>query len=282
MDINQKYYGSIYKKEIVKEFYEISFKVDKIILNVLETDYNFETNSYEYIIKELLKYSFETSQSLRLILSHGIIRSTYALLRVRLEQMIVSSYLIHSDKKDGLDNFILQSGISLYKNYSSNASFSNFTKETMDQLLSAVGVNEKYYKDLADLSQREKRSDFNPKSDKYDRDWTSLDLRSMAKKRDEFVNETGELFSTPIEHYYSSLYKGGNSVIHSDAIIASSSFFPFMNPMWYKNLALNNSYFDMVQGYEVSRFLGFDFKKEFTQLNEEYFNNLKSSLGSLF
>jgi len=282
MDINRKYYGSIYEEEIVKEFYEISFKVDKIILNVLETEYNFETNSYEYIMKELLKYSFETSQSLRLILSHGIIRSAYALLRVRLEQMIVSSYLIHSDKKEGLDNFILQSGISLYKNYSSTASFSNFTKETMDKLLSAVGVNEKYYKDLANLAQKEKRSDFRPETDKYDRDWTSLDLRSMAKKRDEFVNETSELFSTPIEHYYSSLYKGGNSVIHSDAIIASSSFFPFMNSMWYKNLALNNSYFDMVQGFEISKFLGLDFKKEFTQLNEEYFLNLKGSPSSLF
>jgi hypothetical protein len=282
MDINRKYYGSIYEEEIVKEFYKISFEVDKIILNVLEKEYNFETNSYEYIMKELLKYSFETSQSLRLILSHSIIRSAYALLRVRLEQMIVSSYLIHSDKKEGLDNFILHSGISLYKNYSSTASFSNFTKETMDKFLSAVGVNEKYYKDLANLAQKEKRSEFRPETDKYDRDWTSLDLRSMAKKRDEFVNENRELFSTPIEYYYSSLYKGGNSVIHSDAIIASSSFFPSMNSMWYKNLALNNSYFDMVQGFEISKFLGLDFKKEFTQLNEEYFLNLKGSLGSLF
>lgn len=282
MDINRKYYGSTYEKEIVNDFYEISFEVDRIIQNVLETDYNFDTNSYEYIMKELLKYSFETSQSLRLILSHGIIRSAYAFLRIRLEQMIVSSYLIHSDKKEGFDNFILQSGISLYKNYTSTASFGNFTKETMDKLLSAVGVNEKYYKDLANLAQKEKRSDFNPESDKYDRDWTNLDLRSMAKKRDKIVNESGELFSSPIEHYYSSIYKGGNSVIHSDAIIVSSSFFPFMNSMWYKNLALNNSYFDMVQGFEISKFLGFGYKKEFTQLNEKYFNKLKDSLDSLF
>ncbi len=282
MDIKQKYFGSIYEKEIVKDFYAISFEVDKIILKVLETDYNFETNSYKYIMKELLKYSFETSQSLRLVLSHGIVRSAYAFLRVRLEQMIVSSYLIHSDKKEGLDNFILQSGISLYKNYTSTASFSDFTKETMDTLLLAIGVNEKYYKDLANIAQKEKRSDFNPESEKYDRDWTSLDLRSMAKKRDKLVSETDELFSTPIEHYYSSLYKGGNSVIHSDVIIVSSSFFPSMNSMWYKILALNNSYFDMVQCYEISKFLEFDFIKEFTQLNQEYFDKLKSFLRSLF
>lgn len=282
MDINQKYFGSICEKEIVKDFYEISFEVDKIVLKVLETEYNIDTNSYEYIMKELLKYSSETSQSLRLILSHGFIRSAYAFVRVRLEQMIVSSYLIHSDKKEGLDNFILQSGISLYKNYTSTASFSDFTKETMDALLSAVGVDEKHYKDLADLAQREKRPDYNPESDKFDRDWTNLDLRSMAKKRDKLLSETDELFSTPIEHYYSSLYKGGNSVIHSDVIILSSSFFPFMNSMWYKNLALNNAYFDMVQGYEISKYLGFDFSKEFTELNKKYFEKLKNSLSSLF
>ena len=282
MNLDKKHLGNIFDKEIVKDFYEISFKIDELISNVVTTVYNFESNPYDYVMKEFLKYSFETSESLRLILSHGFIRPSYALLRVRLEQMIVSSYLIHSDKKEGLDNFILHSGISLYKNYKSTASYSDFTKETLDQLLSAMGITETQYKDSANLAQKEKRPDFNPDTDKFDRDWTSLDLLSMAKKRDKLFSESDDLFSTPIEHYYTSIYKGGNSVIHSDVLIMSSSFFPFMNSFWYKNLALNNSYFDLVQGYEISKFLDIDLEKEFSELDKEYFEKVKNSINSLF
>lgn len=280
--INEKYFGDILKKDIVKDFYNISVKVNDFTKEILDEEYDFEEEPYNYTVKEILKYSFETSQSFYLILSQNIIRSAYALLRIRLEQMILSSYLINSNEEDGLKKYILNAGISLYKSYNSSASFSSQSKAVLDQLISAIGLDEEQYKQIAIDSQKEKRSNFNYNEDKFDRDWTSLDLRSMAKKRDELVKNSDDLFTKPIEHYYTSLYKGGNSVIHSDVIIISSSFNSVLDSMWQKNLSLNNAYFDMVQCYEISKYLGKDFKKEFEKLNKEYFDRLAKALSNLF
>ena len=71
--------------EIFSKFLGLSSKLDGIIKAPLENKIDLQTDNYKGIVWELLNYSNETSQSLRLLLKENFIKPAYAVLRIRLE-----------------------------------------------------------------------------------------------------------------------------------------------------------------------------------------------------
>ena len=61
-------------------------------------------NKNARILQVLMYHALNTSLSIRLLTTNAQTLEAFALLRMRLEQLIVSSYLIHS--KDGFNSFL--------------------------------------------------------------------------------------------------------------------------------------------------------------------------------
>jgi hypothetical protein len=85
--------------EIFSNFLALNSEIDDIIKVPIENKVDLQTDNFKGVIWELLKYSNETSKSLRLLLKENLVKPAYAILRIRLEQTIISSYLIHVMKK---------------------------------------------------------------------------------------------------------------------------------------------------------------------------------------
>ncbi len=264
--------------EILSEFLTLNSRLDDILKVPLENKVDLQIDNFKGIVWELLNYSNETSKSLRLLLKENLVKPAYAIMRIRLEQSIISSYLIHSDEKDGFTLYFLQSGIGLLKIYNSTASVPQ-NKNLFDTLLRSVGVNEEFYKSLADLAQKEKNKDKEKVSDKYDREWTELDLRSMAHKRDELNKDASICSNLSLESIYSTIYKGASSLIHSDILVMASSFNKSMDEFNCKNISMNNITFDLLQGYELTKYLGYDYSTDFENMYNENGNIIKKYLG---
>jgi hypothetical protein len=264
--------------DIFSNFLILNSKLDDIVKIPLENKIDFQTDNYKGIVWELLNYSMETSKSLRILLKENLVKPAYAILRIRLEQTIISSYLIHSDEKDGFKPYFLQSGIGLLKIYNATASNSQ-NKNVFDSLLKSVGVDEEFYKNLADLAQNEKNKDKEKVSDKYDREWTNLDLKSIAHKRDELNKDTSIFSHLSLESFYLTTYKGASSLIHSDILIMASSFNKELDKFNCRNISMNNLFFDLIQGYELTKYLGCDYSIEFENMYKESGNIIKKYLG---
>ena len=225
--------------EIFTDFLALNSKIDDILKVPIDNKVDLQIDNFKGIVWELLNYSNETSKSLRLLLKENLVKPAYAIIRIRLEQTIISSYLIHSDEKDGFKPYFLQSGIGLLRIYNSTASVPQ-NKNIFDTLLKSVGVNEEFYKSLADLAQNEKNKDKEKVNDKYDREWTNLDLRSIAHKRDELNKDTFIFSNLSLESFYLTLYKGASSLIHSDILVMASSFYKSMDEFNFRNISMNN------------------------------------------
>ncbi|MCJ7651491.1 MAG: DUF5677 domain-containing protein [Candidatus Lokiarchaeota archaeon] len=265
---------------IFSNFLNLNSKLDDIIKVPLSNKVDLQTDNYKGIVWELLSYSNETSKSLRLLIKENLVKPAYAILRIRLEQTIISSYLIHSDEKDGFKPYFLQSGIDLLKIYNSTASVPQ-NKIIFDSLLKSVGVDEEYYKSLADLAQNEKNKDKEKVSDKYDREWTNLDLKSIAHKRDELNNDNSIFSNLSLESFYSTIYKGASSLIHSDILVMASSFNKSLDEFNCRNIAMNNLIYDLLQAYELTKYLEYNYSSELENLYKESGEIFKKYLGVL-
>jgi hypothetical protein len=210
-----------------------------------------------------------TSQAIRLNNSYGMVLPAFALLRVRLEQTIVCSYLLHEDEAKGIGSFIMYTSIKRHKNKTAvlddpllRSRLRRF--DTPDSKISAEEM------------QASLKSDFNPDTDKFQREWTDLDLRSMARRRDKLVASGHRLQKLPLERDYLAAYKLASSVVHSDCLSYSYEFLdyfdvegrPTLLPVmhWGFSSAALCAYYDILQFYEVLTFLKVDACEKFDAL----------------
>ena len=168
----------------------------------------------------------------------------------------------------------------MLKIYNATASLPQ-NKIIFDSLMKSIGVDEKYYKNLADLAQNEKNKNKEKVNDKYDREWTELDLKSIAHKRDELNKDTSIFSNLSLESFYLTIYKGASSLIHSDILVMASSFNKALDEFNCKNIAMNNLIFDLLQSYELTRYLGYDYVINLENMYEESANVFKKHLGTL-
>ena len=209
-----------------------------------------------------------TTQAARLLLSWGAHLPGLALARIRLEAAIVCSYLIHESDPAPLARFVSFGPIGEYRLSSAITADPHLRthvagKVDLAKLRLEAGAVEASFDPGFDIT----RGKFTPK-------WTSLDLLSMAQRRDTLANSSGYLTSAfPLASLYNSIYRTASSYIHSDASIVGAPFYGDLPrqagpPMpaatfWALTLPTFISTCDFVQCYEVLRRVGVRADKEF-------------------
>src|SRR3989442_10372929 len=143
-----------------------------------------------------------------------------ALVRVRLEQLIVASYLVHEQPEAGLKPY---------------AAFVPITEYQVGKAVLAepfLGPHVQEHIQVDDLkakafaAQLDIHPGFDIKDGKLQAKWTLLDLYSMAVKRDTLVDKATFAISRhfPLAGLYTSFYKAASCVFHADATALAPPF----------------------------------------------------------
>ncbi len=247
-----------------------------LLSDVYLEERNASLNSHQRLLFQFLILAQHTSYATLNLASWGLVVPALALNRVRLEQTIVSSYLIHEDKDKGIEPFIKHMSVNLF--LGAETAFSDSTvKLLLSNEIDLEKARQAAIESMIDLD-----PEFDSKMDKFQRKWTKLDLGSMAKRRDKITASMRPISSLSLETFYATIYKVLNSVVHSDILAISPCFigsFDFSsakppsfisNQGWIEQIYASNALFDIIQNYETMSFLGIDCLDDFSKLIKDW------------
>ncbi len=181
-------------------------------------DRNAQLNSHQRLLFQFLTLAQNISYATLNLASWGLAVPALALNRVRLEQTIVSSYLIHEDKDKGIEPFIKHMPVNLF--LEAESAFSDSTvKLFLSNEIDLEKARQAAIGAMIDLD-----PEFKSGTDKFQRKWTKLDLGAMAKKRDKITASMPPISSLSLETFHVTIYKILNSVVHSDVLAISPAF----------------------------------------------------------
>lgn len=216
-----------------------------------------------------------TSLATRLANSWALSLPALALVRVRLEQTIICSFLVHEREEDGLRPFVAYIPIGHHKGLKAAMEDPKLAAQ-LTGLFDLGGSEAEALK-----AQQELTPGFSLDSDKCQRNWTKLDLRSMAKRRDTLASSRGALQRHSLEREYLSFYKVASSVVHADCSSLSYAFldtFPAPGtqpvlmtvPSWALVVATTTAHYDLLQCFEILEWLGINAADEYQALLEQW------------
>lgn len=177
------------------------------------------SNEHCDLLERMLAAGESTSLAVRRLAQNHLHIPAIALARVRLEQTIICSYLVHEAPERGLQPYALHVPVQHYHSASDVLRDPHLRDAARAQL------------DLGDLERRAIEAtqqidpDFDPATGTLKRKWTTLDLYSMAIRRDQLATSQGSLLAAlPLALTHTALYRPASAVVHSDA---SSYSWPF-------------------------------------------------------
>lgn len=216
-----------------------------------------------------------TSLATRLTNSWALSLPALALVRVRLEQTIICSFLIHEEEESGLRPFVSYIPISHHKGLKAALEDPKLSAQLAG--LFDVGRSEAE----ALKAQQELTPGFSLDSDKFQRSWTKLDLHSMARRRDALVVSKSALENESLEREYLSFYKVASSIVHADCSSLSYAFLDIFQgpgtqpvlmaiPSWALTVAAATAHYDLLQCFEILQWLGIDAEADYEALFRQW------------
>ncbi len=214
-----------------------------------------------------------TTRAITTLLAQDQHLPAIALVRVRLEQLIVASYLVHEQPEVGLKPYAAFVPITEYQ----------VSKAVLAEPFLAPHVQGRIQVDDLRAKAFAAQLDINPgfdiKDGKLQAKWTPLDLYSMAVKRDTLVDKATFVISRhfPLAGLYTSFYKAASSVVHADASALASPFRGTLKSddrtleidaatFWRLLLPALVMTYDLIQCYEGLRWTGLNCDREFLSL----------------
>jgi hypothetical protein len=274
-EIEKINYGPYSKWKEIKAFSDLSDKAFSVFRSYIKGKANLLLDPINHIIYRMFFQAESTSVAIRLINSWAFNLPAFALTRIRLEQTIVCSYLIHEDLSEGLKKFIYYASIQRYK-YMESALEDDSLKKYLKNFKNCDKL-----KETAIQAQNRITPGFSVDDDKFERKWTKYDLRSMAKKRDSLAPKE-PLLEHSLEREYISLYKIASCVVHADCESLSCSFMDFyplpsgepvlmVIPTYALFVSSCTAHYDILQCYEILNWLKIPIGQEYQELMKEYF-----------
>ena len=215
-----------------------------------------------------------TSVSTRLLNSWGLALQALALLRIRLEETIVCSYLLHEDTERGVEPYMQFIAIKSFASVRT-ALCDPSLAEHIDSTVNTIAMQSE-----AAEAQDSFTPGFDIVKDKFVRKWTPLDLGSMATARDKLTAGKHLLSRQKLAADYAAVYKVASSVIHTDGVSISHGFLDVAqcgkkralvpNRSWSVMSAACNARYDIIQCFEVLTFLGAEAAHDFLQLQRRW------------
>lgn len=221
-------------------------------------------NVRQHLFIRLLYSAETTSSSIFLLIQKGLILQALALLRLRLEQVIVNSYLIHEETEKALEPFVYHMSIKRYRD-SKLAESNPKIKENLDPKFHSSNLRQQAIEDQVELD-----PSFDLKTEKFQRGWTKLDLLSMAIARDKLTNTLDLISKRPLEMVYKGIYPLTSGIVHCDMSAVSKDFLEVFQlekekpgvlmpvPSWAIITAGYCCMLDIIQTHETLKWLGYE------------------------
>lgn len=267
-------FGPYSRWENIAAFSEISEKAFALFDQLISENWSLLSRPVHHLFLRMVYQAKTTSLAIRLNNSWSLSLPAFALTRVRLEQTIICSYLIHEEESSGLSRFVEFIPIQHYKR----------TKIVMEDAslaehLSNVDLNT--MENAATQAQTKFSPGFSIVNDKFERNWTKLDLRSIAKRRDSLVAQSSSILKHSLEREYITIYKEASSMVHADSSSLSFAFLDLFKlpsgqpvlmalPSWALIVSATTSHYDILQCYEVLRWIGISADQEYQDLMGEW------------
>lgn len=276
-------FGPYWSWPSVSSFAEVSKRAFEIWHERLTPDVRAKFGPTRHLFVRMLYLAEGTSLSIRLLTSWAMTLQALALARVRLEQAIVCSYLLHEDESAGLEPFVRYISIKRYEDTRAALSDTDIVTQLGSVDLVALRAE-------AIASQQSITPGFNIDNDRLQRKWTRLDLRSMARRRDELTAEGARISMDSLERDYVSLYKSASSIVHSDCSALSQDYLDIFArppdgpavlmplPSWAIMSVAFTSHYDILQVFEVLRLFGIDCEDELEELRTGWLDCIEKHL----
>jgi hypothetical protein len=214
--------------------------------------------AYSAILREAVLQAQVASRAVYSLLAGNSHLPALALARVRLEQTIVCSYLVHEQPAAALKPYASFVPISEFRSATRLLADQTMAPHVQGQLDIAA------LRDKALAAQLDIDPGFDITRGKVQAKWTKLDLASMATRRDDLARSSGWLLSAiPLAPVYTALYRTASCVVHPDA---SALGLPFVGVLsggdgatlpapifWAASTTAYLATLDVLQCYEVLR-----------------------------
>ena len=238
----------------------------------------------------LMLHALNTSYSVRLLTTYAQPTEAYALLRVRLEQAIVFSYLVHAEPEDGLVPYVQDIDRVDYRAFQGLGQ----DEEVRDLVAALFPGKIDAAKAAASENERLVDPNFDIETDRLRRKWTTLSLYDMAFHRDRRVPQDEPLMATTqLVRLYSGLYRPASIVVHSDTGLLTDNFLT-LNPApdGGKQLGphvgavplnlINLAQIDLLQAYEALYWLENPARSRIAAVHQELQDLLVDAVATAF
>lgn len=230
------------------------------------------------ILNNLLSNAKNTSFSIRLLSTMAQPIEGYALLRIRLEQLIIASYLINEKSEIGIEPFKKHYPVIEYNLLKANDNNDNL-KLALSYFLPKLG-NE--YNSRMDELKKQIESSYEVKDGDYKRKWTKLYINQLAEHRDRLITLKNELSKIKLIDYYNTIYKISSSIVHSDVASITENFITIHSngnlmpqPLYVFSNLITLAMFDILQCYETAKYMKLNLDDKYDSLYDNYLNQVK-------
>jgi hypothetical protein len=227
----------------------------------------------QHLVVRMMYVAEVTSTAARLNASWALTHAGLSLLRDRYEQVVRFSWLARQPDNSEMVKYIASyyaKGIALYH---------SLPQSIRDEFEKIPGGFEKW---MAEKPRKDQKTYLNR--------WNTLDLRSMAEKRDKLPPLSNiALEKESLAHWYVSIYAQFSSVTHYDMYSINmlgihrapdGAYVLAADPQFPAIVNLHNALFDLIQCYEATyRFFNVVADEKFGSLFDEWNGNVKRVLG---
>ena len=228
--------------------------------------------SYDNLVEESIGIAESTTSAITTLLTKKLHLAAIVLTRVRLEQLIVFSYLVHERPEDGFQPYSRYAPIEEYR----------AMRGVVDDPFVAPHIPGPVDPDALNQKALDAQFGIDPGFDitnsKYQPKWTKLNLYSMSQRRDKLAATAGWLYSKhiPLASLYVAFYRTGSSPVHADGSMLGPPFWGKVKGLdgvernaasfWSLLIPAYLAAYDSLQWYEALRWFGVACDTEFASL----------------
>lgn len=235
--------------------------------------------NYNHVFNNICCIAKNTSYSIRLLSSWGQPIEAYMLLRIRLEQLINCSYLIHEMPNIGIlayTNYYPKIHKQILNSLESDKMLNDSLKNLFPQLFDNLG--EKIKSAENHINRELQKGDLLSQNN-----WTKYSIRDRAKERDKLAQNTDDISKNSLQELYVNIFKVSSSVVHSDAAAVTNNFYTvngngiLIPQMHYIYISLiYNALMDIIECHELSIKFGLDLKQKYHELYNNFLRDVKN------
>jgi hypothetical protein len=272
---DQPNFGPSHRMVSVRAFDEISDRVSVAATRHIDEEWGRFARPVDHLFIRMGYQAKCTSLALRVANSWLLTAPAIALLRVRLEQTIVCSYLRWESEEIGLRPFVVHLDIDKHIKLG-HAMQHPAIREDLGRQFDLTATEK-----APRAAQVQLTPGFDVDHDHLQRSWTKLDLLSMAKRRDVLAAGSRLSGRVPLAPQYDTFYRVASSVVHSDVTSVSTAFLDLFAgpdggavlmspPSWAPVIAGLAALCDILQHYEILSRVGLSIDTDFDHFWEEW------------